>query len=213
MSRKILLPKITDTTLSFKTNGTRGLKPEEDLDFIFSQQIISTDKNKIELKFEDNPIPFEIAQTGVDRISIEADWQKDENYEITLLPGAVVSYRSNINDTITAYFNTHEENDFGQLFTTIKASEGNYIIELLQDGKVKYRDYPKGSEFSRTYRHLFPGNYRLRLIFDSNGNGVWDSGDYFEHTQPERVEYYNEPIQIKKGWDMEINWEIKDHNH
>lgn len=209
-SRKLMVPKVADSSLSFKTNGARGLKPNEDLDFLFTQPIISTDPEKVTLKKGDETIPFDVVQTGIGRISIETDWELDEDYEIVLLPGAVISYRSVLNDTITAYFETQNTNDFGQLITSLKVEKGNYILELIKDGKSLYRDYPEGNEFGRTYSNLAPGNYRIRLIFDENNNKIWDTGDYFKHQQPERVEYYSEPIQIKKGWDMEINWEIRD---
>lgn len=208
-SRKQMIPKVVDSSISFKTNGARGLKPNEDLNFVFSQPIASIDAEKVILKKEDETIPFEVVSTDINQISIKSKWELDEDYEITLLPGAVISYRSISNDTITAYFETHHKNDFGQLITSLKVENGSYILELIKDGDVLYRDFPEGNEFGRSYADLFPGNYRIRLTFDDNKNKIWDTGDYFKHQQPERVEYYSEPIQIKKGWDMEINWEIK----
>ncbi len=207
-SRKVAVPSNVDSSLTFKTNVSRGLKPEENLQFVFSQPISKTDFSKVQLKWGDSLLPFELVQTAVNQISIEAEWKSDENYGVTLFPGSVTSYRSISNDTLGAFFETLEDNDFGQLLTNVKTLEGNYIIHLLKDGKVHTTDYPVGNEFSRTYHQLTPGSYSLRIIFDENGNGVWDTGDYFMHQQPERVEYYSEPIQIKKGWDMEINWEI-----
>ena len=37
---------------------------------------------------------------------------------------------------------------------------------------------------------LNPGKYGARLINDTNGNGVWDTGNYAEKRQPEMVYYY-----------------------
>lgn len=206
--RKVTLPNVSDTTISFKTNGSRGLKPGEDLYFHFSQPIANIDASKIQLRFKDSLIPFEAVQTGVSKITIAADWKQDEDYEINLFPGSIVSYRNLVNDTILTYFETLDDNDFGHLSTSVKAKEGSYIIELIQDGKVKYRDFLEGKELSKTYSNLFPGTYRLRLIFDTNHNKVWDTGNYFKHLFPERVEYYPDPIQIKRGWDMQVEWEI-----
>jgi uncharacterized protein (DUF2141 family) len=209
-SRKVMIPSVSDSTLSFKTNAAGGIKPNHHLNFTFSQPITASDQSKVSLTLDEKDVQAELVQTENNKIAIQTNWKAGESYEVMLLPGAVTSYTGLVNDTITAYFETLEDNDFGQLLTTLKTLEGNYIIELIQDDQVKFRDYPTGNEFSRTYGQLFPGNYRLRVIFDANDNGVWDTGDYYNHTQPERVEYYPDLIQIKKGWDMEINWEIRE---
>lgn len=206
--RKVLIPLKEDTLLHFKTNAEIGLKPGQDLDFVFSQPLTQTDASKIELRKNDQEIAYELVQTDYNRISIASDWIQGEDYQVIIYPGAVTSYRGLNNDTITAYFSVHKENEFGQLITNFILPDGSYIIELLNSGKVLQRTLMEGSAFSKTYR-LIPGNYRFRIIFDLNDNGIWDSGDYFKHLDPERVEYYADPIQIKKGWDMDIKWEIK----
>lgn len=208
--KKVMIPLKVDTALFFKTNAEIGLKPNQDLDFVFTQPITAIDPSKIELRKNDKEIAYELVQTDFNRISVEADWEEDEDYEITLYPGVVTSYKGLNNDTISAFVTVLKENDFGQLITHFKFQEGTYIIELLNDGKVKQREVVKGNEYSKTYSYLLPGNYRLRIIFDANDNGIWDSGDYIKHQQPERVEYYADPIQIKKGWDMDVKWEIWD---
>lgn len=47
------------------------------------------------------------------------------------------------------------------------------------------------------------GNYRIRLIKDANSNGVWDSGEY-PLRQPEDVINYSQVIEVKSGWDQEV---------
>lgn len=208
--RKVSIPLTTDSSLHFKSNAEVGIRPNHDLDFWFSQPITSIDPSKVELRADEKEIAYELVQTDNNRISVEADWMNGLDYDITLYPGAVRSYKGLNNDTIISYFEVLKENDFGQLLTSLKVPNGNYIIELLQEGKVKYRDYVNTNEFSRSYQYLFPGTYILKVIFDENDNGIWDSGDYFTHKQPERIEYYSEPIKIKKGWDTDIQWEIKE---
>ena len=54
-----------------------------------------------------------------------------------------------------------------------------------------------------------PGNYNLRIIKDTDKNRKFTTGNFIKKKQPEQVIYYNEPIEIKAGWDVEVNWEIK----
>jgi Zn-finger protein len=44
----------------------------------------------------------------------------------------------------------------------------------------------------------------VKLIHDRNGNGIWDTGDYLMHIQPEAVEYYKENITVRANWDVDI---------
>ena len=57
--------------------------------------------------------------------------------------------------------------------------------------------------------YLKPGDYYLRLFSDSNGNGRWDTGDYAQRRQPERVTYYPEKLVIRENWDTEITWDTE----
>lgn len=55
---------------------------------------------------------------------------------------------------------------------------------------------------------LSPGKYYARVIIDSNGNGVYDTGNYDERLQPELAYYYPKPINVKKNWDKEEQWNL-----
>jgi len=41
-----------------------------------------------------------------------------------------------------------------------------------------------------------------------NGNGKWDTGDFDANLQPEEVRYYPKALKVRKGWDMEEDWNV-----
>jgi hypothetical protein len=43
--------------------------------------------------------------------------------------------------------------------------------------------------------------YSLRVIFDTNANGVYDSGNFLAKIQPERVSYASKLVEVRAGWD------------
>lgn len=58
------------------------------------------------------------------------------------------------------------------------------------------------------FLNLDPGEYYARVIFDANGNGEYDSGDYRLRIQPETVAYYDKKLNLKKNWDVEQSWDV-----
>ena len=61
-------------------------------------------------------------------------------------------------------------------------------LVLAKDTTVKFANYRAGKYF-------------LRVIYDTNKNGVWDTGNVKEGLQPEKI--YNEPkeLSIRANWD------------
>ena len=49
-----------------------------------------------------------------------------------------------------------------------------------------------------------PGDYEVKVLFDLNNNGKWDTGDYWKKIQPEKVVARKKPISIRANWDNEI---------
>ena len=50
---------------------------------------------------------------------------------------------------------------------------------------------------------LLPKKYLVRIIFDENNNGIWDTGNFLKKFQPEMVQYFTEPIEVRANWDIE----------
>ena len=68
------------------------------------------------------------------------------------------------------------------------------------------REYYFSSDTTLEMEYLNPGKYTLKLLFDDNANKKWDSGKYIYKIQPEKVLFYNKPIEIRANWDVEEEW-------
>ena len=53
------------------------------------------------------------------------------------------------------------------------------------------------------FENLKPGNYFVRIIFDENENGQWDTGNFLKKIQPEKTFHYEEEIIIRANWVLE----------
>lgn len=48
------------------------------------------------------------------------------------------------------------------------------------------------------------GSYKITAIEDANNNGEWDTGNFAQKIQAEKVITFKETHALKGGWDMEI---------
>ena len=48
-----------------------------------------------------------------------------------------------------------------------------------------------------------PTLFTLRVIYDTNNNKEWDSGNYLEKRQTEEVIYFPKEIDVRANWDVD----------
>jgi hypothetical protein len=84
-----------------------------------------------------------------------------------------------------------------------------FIVQLLDSKNEIAREIQLTDTNEYTFRLVEPGNYKIRVIEDLNGNGRWDPANFSEKRNAERVFYYRggEPqtdqITIRSGWTLE----------
>ncbi len=114
---------------------------------------------------------------------------------------------STIDSVMTLNFGTTSENDYGSISFDITDSSGTLaktqlILQIYQD-KDLVRQKIVTATGKVVFQKLAAGNYTLRIIYDRNRNGHWDTGNYLRKEQPEKVVIYPKKIKIKPGWEME----------
>lgn len=140
---------------------------------------------------------------------VNAELLEGENYKIRILPNTVHDIYGRTNDTIFKRFSVTTARSYGNLYLNVEQSiEEPLIVQLLdQKGKVQ-REQFLISEGKLDFLYLTAGEYKIRLIVDSNNDQIWTTGDYLGNRYPERVVYYQESITIRSNWDQDINWKI-----
>ena len=95
--------------------------------------------------------------------------------------------------------------DTGIILVEVQTNEPYFLVELLtKDFKVVDR---KRNVRKFNFEDLKPGDYQLRLVIDTNNNGYWSPGNYYERTEPERIIFYkteklNPIISLKANWEL-----------
>ena len=142
-------------------------------------------------------------------VLIEFQKEPNETYQINVLPEFLTDFFENTNDTIFYNLSTGSYADYGNLRINLVGEVEYPIILQLTDenGKTKrevFATEPRLFEFN----NIDPGNYLIRLILDSNGNQIWDTGSYLKKLQPERVIYYPQPIEVRANWELEQTFTV-----
>jgi hypothetical protein len=86
--------------------------------------------------------------------------------------------------------------------------QGNLIVQLLGEKNILVREYFIAKDQDIKMDFLAPAKYTVKIIFDRNNNGKWDTGDYFTNTQPERVITNGEEVVLKSNAELEYEWNV-----
>ena len=97
--------------------------------------------------------------------------------------------------------------EYVQIFYNVTGADSIAFVELLDAQDKVVRTVPVVDGKADFY-FLNPGKYSARLINDTNGNGVWDTGKYEDKRQPEKVYYYPQVIELKANFDLTQDWNI-----
>ena len=98
-----------------------------------------------------------------------------------------------------AIFTVTELNISDSTKSAINDSAMHYVVQLVQDKTIKYSGTVVNGKWSQ--RFITPGEYDIRVLLDTNGNGKWDRGSYYTKPkrQPERV-INIEKVNLKAYW-------------
>ena len=128
------------------------------------------------------------------------------NYQIAAMPGAIVDLFEETNDTIYQSVSTKALSDYGTIMLNLQNIESYPIIVQLTDTKGTVLD-EKYSEQKETlnFQYISPGNVLLRVIFDTNKNRKWDTGNYLKKIQPEKIKYFRDTLEVRANFDYPEN--------
>tara|TARA_B100001564_G_scaffold144449_1_gene121239 strand:- start:961 stop:2556 length:1596 start_codon:yes stop_codon:yes gene_type:complete len=191
-------------SLVIKPNPTNVIKFYEDFSLLINTPINSIDRNKIQIINKDSSATdYTIKLDSINnKIDFLFEKTQNENYILNFLPGSIEDIFENQNDSLSFKLKTKTFDDYGNLFLKIIGKNSAKIIQLVNsDDKIKFE---KITDFENElgFENIDPGKYYIRIIFDDNNNGKYDSGNFLNRTMPEKVTYFPDLIDIRAGWDL-----------
>lgn len=204
--------------LQVKTIRNRGKHHiEKDLKFTTNQPIDHIDPDRFELyiipdtiEIPVETVPF-IDTTHLRRVRISHPWKEEANYKLVMYPGAITNIYGITNDTMETAFQIRPLSEYGRINLTLEEVEDTILIRLFKKGTM-VRERTIVSSDTYTFDFIDPDTYTIKLIHDRNANGEWDTGDYMEGRQPERVEFYPKELRVRANWDHDISYVMGSNN-
>ncbi len=188
-------------------NGQQDLL--SNLTITFNRKLFNIDSSKIILydtsynKLSGYSISLDTSKT---KLVVQYPWKENVPLRLLIAKDAVAdSAGITLLKADTLRFYTKKESDYGSIrirFTNLDLSK-NPVLQIVQNNVLVESVPLTQSEFLR--KRFRPGSYELRILYDTNKNGVWDTGKFFgTKRQPEIVYFIPKQVAIRSNWDNEV---------
>jgi len=145
--------------------------------------------------------------SGLTKMTFNYNWKENTLYHLILQKDfAEDTLGEKLLKIDTVSFRTKKESDYGNLRLRFKNLDLSLhpVLLILQSDKILV-SYPIGKSYRYNNKLFDPGEFNLRILYDTNQNGVWDPGDFWKHRQPEIVVPIKKKLNVKSNWDNEVD--------
>jgi len=218
--REYIPPKKANP-FKFKNSATGEINPEKGFEITVDFPLVTFDSTAVKLYKVTgegtNATEAEIEKhfvrdtLNIGHYFVRAAWENATKYRFYVPKGSLTDVMGYQCDSISSSFATYDPEKFAKIVLTVKGEEGKQYIIQQTDSSNKTQQELKGVVSGKyTINFVAPGEIRIRIIEDTNGNGQWDAGDVVNRLQPERSEMFindkgEDLFATKANWDIEID--------
>ena len=181
----------------------------------FDEPVASIDTAAIHMEIKKDSlweeIPFLFVSDSVlpRKYEILAEWEPEKEYQLSIDSMAFKGVYGLHTNKVKQTMKVKKLNEYGTILLNITGADSTAVVELLDGSGKVLRQQRITPQNTADFYYLNPGTkFYIRLFNDRNGNGVWDTGKYSEHLQPEEVYYFPKVWEMKANFDFEENWNI-----
>ncbi len=151
---------------------------------------------------------FELDSTKT-TLSIAHNFVPGENYKIIINKDDIIdTVNASLTRNDTLSFKTQDAEEYGSLqirFKNLDLSKKPLLQLLLQNEVILTQALTQAFYDKKL---LKPGEYSIRIVYDMNGNGKWDTGNYSKKLQPEKSTALTQKITVRANWENESDIEL-----
>lgn len=137
------------------------------------------------------------------------DWDSEKTYFLRVDSAATMDILGRSSKSSESEFSIKGADQFSSLMVSVFGGDlSKCRIQLLDAKKGEVIRERLAESDGTLFEYLNPGEYRIRLYVDDNGDGFWTPGDWKSRKQPETVYNFNGTIRLRANWDVEQRWDI-----
>lgn len=211
--------KVKKTTFAFETNiKGNSLKPGQQIILTAGTPFRPPDTARIRFYQLADSVRSDVDYSLIKdstvswRYSLKADLEEDKKYLFIADSASFGNIYNENSDSVGFNFSVKKPDSYSKLTLGIRNCNGNCIIQLLTNSEKLVSEASLKTDGNVVFSLIDAGTYRLRVIYDLDGDGKWTTGDFSKGRQPEPVSYYSREIDLKSGWEVEQDWDIRKHN-
>jgi hypothetical protein len=135
-------------------------------------------------------------------------FKENEKYLLITEKGALGDIYGAKNDSTGLQINVRPSSSYGHLTMEIDSGRGKMIVQLMtaKENIIEERKIIKSGKAD--FPLLERGIYRVRIIYDLNGDGKWSTGDFNNRLQPEPVSYFPHEIEVRADFEIIEEWNV-----
>jgi hypothetical protein len=141
------------------------------------------------------------------KLTLYYAWKEDTRYHLILQKDfAEDTLAEKLLKIDTISFKTKKESDYGNLRLRFRNLDLSLhpVLQFVQGDKIVLA-ITVGRSLRYNNKLFDPGQYEMRILHDTNQNGVWDPGDFYKHRQPEIVIPIKKKLTVRADWDNEVD--------
>lgn len=183
------------------------LRPRSDVTLLMSSPIASAQESNISLLEDSIAVKFQLTkQPSSNRTyNLKYPWKLNKEYILRFNENAFTDIYGNKSKLYIKRFNLDTEDNYGNISikVTVPDTLGSYIVQWMGEKETIYRQDVITKNTTLNYLTYPTSKYRVRVIYDANKNGIWDTGNVFSLQQPEKTWTFEKIISLRPNWDLE----------
>ena len=144
------------------------------------------------------------------RLTVKYRWKQNKIYSVAFNEGTFTDIYGDKNTRLVKKFTVDNPDNYAQCTLKITLPDtGQYVVQLLNEtGNAVIKSDIITKSQTLIYKNLYTTRYKVKVIYDANHNGKWDTGNVLQKKQPENIWIYKKLVALRANWDVEEDIEV-----
>lgn len=204
-----------NVALNYNISANNVIKPGSNLIVTSTMPIESFDQSLITLMEDSAKVNYTVQRDTTTRkkLILKYPWKPKAKYTLIFNENSITGFFGDKIKKLQTKFSLDNADNYGEqtMRIAVPDTSKSYIVELVtanNDQKNVIRTHRISRNSAIEYKMLPAGKYQIRVTYDANKNGKWDSGSISRKTQPEKI-WANPTIYgVRPNWsdtaDMQV---------